>query len=143
MSIEENKAIVRRYFAECWQQGNIAKTDEFIAADAVSHSPFVQQRGPEGWKHVLTMVLTAFPDRDTTVEDVIAEGDKVVVRWTTRATNKGSFMGMPPTGKQATYGGIDIYRVADGKIVEHWDQVDALGMMQQLGMIPAPEHSGR
>ena len=85
------------------------------------------------------MFLSAFPDGVSTTDDLIAEGDKVVERFTFRGTNNGSFMGAPPTGKKVTSTGMSIFRIAGGKIVEHWGENDALGTMQQLGLIPCPD----
>ena len=84
------------------------------------------------------MYRSAFPDMQLTIEDQIAEGDKVVTRWTARGTHQGELMGIPPTGKQATVTGITVGRVANGKFVESWSNFDALGMMQQLGVVPVP-----
>jgi predicted ester cyclase len=87
-------------------------------------------------------LLPAFPDLNITIEDQIAEGDKVVTRWVGRGTQQGELQGIPPTGKQATTSGIAIDRIVSGKLVETWDQFDALGMMQQLGVVPTPEQVG-
>src|SRR5205823_14624824 len=94
--------------------------------------------GIEGSKQFIAMYLTAFPDVHFTVEDIIAEGDKVVTRLTVRGTQQGAFMGIPATGKQTTSTGIDINRIVDGKSVEHWLEMDTLGLLQQLGAVPAP-----
>jgi len=135
--LEENKAIGRRAFEEVWSQGKLDVIDEILTADFVGHiagSPGIQ--GPESYKQFATMYRTAFPDLKFTVEDQIAEGDKVVNRWTFTGTHKGELMGIPPTGIQVT--GIDIYRIAGGKILEAWVNGDALGMWQQLGAVPKP-----
>ena len=137
---EENKAISRRFYEEVFTKGNLSALEEFIAADFVDHNPF----GPEtvssleGLKEMFGMFNAAFPDMTLTVEDQIAEGDKVVSRFTTTGTHKGEFMGIPATGKTVTISAIDIHRIENGQIVEHWDEVDMLGMMQQLGVVPAP-----
>ena len=86
------------------------------------------------------MFLSAFPDTQMTVEDELADGDKVATRWTATGTHTGELMGIPPTGKQVTVTGMDINRLVGGKIVEHWGEFDQMGMMQQLGVVPAPEH---
>ena len=87
------------------------------------------------------MLRSGIPDFKATIDDVVAEGDRVVIRMTFRGTQTGEFMGMPPTGKSISVGVIDIFRIAGGKIVEHWGQMDSMGMMQQLGAIPAPGQS--
>jgi steroid delta-isomerase-like uncharacterized protein len=141
MSTETNKALVRRA-AEGFSTGDIATLDEFYAADMVDHNPAPGQApGLEGLKQSFMMFHSAFPDMSYTLEDIIAEGDKVVTRGTIRGTHKGAFLGIPPTGNQVAVTGIDIWRVADGKPVEVWHNEDQLGMMQQLGVIPAPEQS--
>ena len=119
------------------QQENLAAIDEFITPNHVDHTlpPFLPTT-PEGTKQAIGMFLTAFPDLHLTVEDMIAEGDKVVTRFTSRGTQTGAFMGMPPTGKQVTVSSIVIARIADGKIVEEWGLDDQMGMLQQLGVIP-------
>src|SRR5258705_13618263 len=140
MSTEENKALVRRWFA-AFSSGDVAVVDDLYAADVVDHSPAVPNQAPgrEGIKQLVTSFRAAYPDLAFTVEDLIADGDKVASRWTARGTNTGAFMGMPPTGKQVTISGILITRVAGGTMVESWVNFDALGMMQQLGVIPTPE----
>ncbi|HET7637280.1 MAG TPA: ester cyclase [Ktedonobacteraceae bacterium] len=138
MSAEENKAIVRRY-REIHNSNNLAALDQIVDANIVSHSGVPgMPPGLEGGKMVHNMFLSAFPDSQVTTEDLIADGDKVVERFTFRGTNKGSFMGAPPTGKQVTATGMSVFRFANGKIVEHWGENDALGVMQQLGLIPMP-----
>jgi predicted ester cyclase len=104
----------------------------------VTHNPLPgQPPGREGQKQTITAVRAALPDIRSTIDDLIAEGDKVVWRWTARATHQGPLMGIPPTGKQITFGGIVIDRIASGQIVERWDQTDTLGLLQQLGAIPS------
>ena len=118
---------------------NRAAIDEFIDPTQVDHAaPPGTPRGLEGAKQTVTMYLTAFPDLHFTVEDLIAEGDKVVTRLTVRGTQQGEFMGIPPTGKQATVKAIDINRIVGGKSIEHWLEMDTLGLMQQLGVVPTP-----
>ena len=134
---EENKALARRYVEEAINKGNLAVIDELTADDFVEHNPFPGQApGVEGEKQLISMMRAAFPDLHSTIEDVIAEGDKVVLRATTRGTHKGEFMGIPPTGKQVTVTEIHIVRFANGKGVDHWGEVDMMGMMQQLGAMP-------
>ena len=138
MSAEENKAITRRIF-EVFNTGNLALADEVIAADSVDHqAPPGVEPGLAGFKQVVTMFRAAFPDIQMTIEEIMAEGDKVVTRSTMRGTHQGEFMGIPPTGKQFTATAIDIVRFTGGKAVEHWGNSDDLGMLQQLGVIPTP-----
>ena len=144
MSTEENKAILRRGYEEIHNKGNLAAIDELIASDYVEYSPAAPglPLGLEGVKQTFTMFRTAFPDFHVTVEDMVAEGDKVVARLTMSGTHKGEFMGTSPTGKQITVAVIDIMRFADGKAVEHWNIVDNLSIMQQLGVVPPPGQAG-
>ncbi len=138
MSIEENKAMTRRIF-EVFNTGNMALADEVIAADIVDHqAPPGTEPGLAGFKQIVSMFRTAFPDVQMTIDDMIVEGDKVVTRSTMGGTHQGEFMGIPPTGKQFTATTIDIVRFAGGKAVEHWGNSDDLGMLQQLGVIPTP-----
>jgi predicted ester cyclase len=139
MSTEVNKASMRRFYEEAFNKKNRAAIDEFIDPTQVDHAaPPGTPGGLEGARQTVTMYLTAFPDLYFTVEDFIAEGDKVVARLTVRGTQQGIFMGIPPTGKHATVTAIDINRMVGGKSVEHWLEMDMLGLLQQLGVIPAP-----
>ena len=137
MSVEENKAIVRRFYEEL-SKGDMAAADELIASNVVDHdqNPETVVRGPESFKRMAALVRTTFPDIHFTVEDEVAEGDKVAVRWTMRGAHKGEFMGVPGTGKQVTGAGMHFFRVAGAKIVEIWVNRDELGLMQQLGVVP-------
>lgn len=140
MAIEDNKAIIRRIGEEFWNQGRPEVLDEVFADDVVDHNPAPgQPPGREGIKLVNLGFRTAMPDMQMTVDDVLAEGDKVMWRWTAQGTHQGPLMGIPPTGKRATISGISIDRFVDGRIVERWLQMDMLGLLQQLGAIPAPE----
>ena len=143
MSVEENKTIERRYMEEVWTKGNLAAVDELVATNYVDHTP-MPGASPDlqGLKQFVTVVTAAFPDWHATTEDMIAEGDKVVVRFTGSGTHKGGFMGIPPTGRQLTMMAIAIHRIAGGKIVENWLQADMLGMMVQLGVVPPPGQAG-
>ena len=138
MSTEDNKAIVRRGIETIWHQKQVNRAGEHLAPDFANHDPAMTHQGLEQYQPFVTAYLTAFPDLHFMFEDQIAEGDKVVTRWTARGTHQGSFMGIPPTGKQAAVTGITIDRFANGKIVESWYNFDALGLLQQLGVIPAP-----
>ena len=136
MSIEENKALLRRLFEEVWNQGNLGTVDELLATDYVLNDPAQMVRGPEGFKAYVSAFRAAFPDMKATIEDQIAEDDRVAMRFTVHATHKGEFQGIPPTGKQVILSGIDIQRIVGGKIVENWVNLDALGLLQQLGVLP-------
>ncbi len=137
MSTEENKALARRAY-EALNQGNLAAFYEVFSPDFVLHNASMTIQGLEAYRQWLSMYLAAFPDAQTSVEDVIAEGDTVVVRQTFRGTHKGDLMGIAPTGKQGSFTGIVITRVINGKAVEQWTNYDDLGLLQQLGVIPAP-----
>jgi steroid delta-isomerase-like uncharacterized protein len=138
MSTEENRKLMRRFYEEVMNRGNLDFIDEFCSPDYVEHSPESPTPDRNGLKQELAMVRGAFPDVHVTVEDLIAEDDKVVARTTARGTNTGAFLGFPATGKVVTIMGMDIVHFADGKAVEHWAMMDDLGMMQQLEVIAAP-----
>ncbi len=140
MSIEENKAIVRRLNDEVWSKGRLEVIDELIADDFVTTVVGApeQIRGPQGFREFVAMYRTAFPDLRISVDEQIAEGETVVTRWTATGTNEGELMGIPATGKQATTAGININRVAGGKLVEGWGLFDQLGLLQQIGAVPVP-----
>ena len=139
MSTEVNKANLRRFYDEVFNKKNRAAIEEFIDPNQVDHAaPPGTPGGLAGAKQTIAMYLTAFPDLHFTVEDIITEGDKVVARLKVHGTQKGVFMGVPPTGKQATSTAIDINRLAGGKSVEHWLEMDTLGLLQQLGALPTP-----
>jgi steroid delta-isomerase-like uncharacterized protein len=138
MSTEDNKATDRRVVEEGWNQGNTAVFDELLAASYIGHDPSGPIQGPEGFKQFYATYRTAFPDTHLAIEDQIAEGNEVTSRWTATGTHQGPLMGIPPTGKQVRVTGITITRFADGKEVEAWFNWDTLGMLQQLGVVPAP-----
>jgi steroid delta-isomerase-like uncharacterized protein len=146
MSTEDNKAIVRRFIEEGWNQGNVALFDELTGPNWIYHDPsFPNVRTLEDYKRWTTETRSAFPDMFSTIEDMIAEGDQVVVRATVRGTNTGDIvtpMHIPATGKQVTVSGMTIVRFAGGKGVEVWNQTDTLGIFQQLGLIPVPGQAG-
>ena len=144
MSTEQNKALSRRFMEEVVNRGNISLVDELVAPDFVEHEelPPGITPGREAIKQLPAIFRSAFPDFKVTIDDLIAEGDKVVVRTTWSGTHKGEFMGLAATGKGVSFGVIDIIRIAGGKFVEHWGQMDNMGMMQQLGVVPAPEAGG-
>jgi steroid delta-isomerase-like uncharacterized protein len=142
MSTEDNKALVRRFYDEVFNNKNMAGVDAFVAPNVIDHSLPPGAPGEiEGVRQTITMFLTAFPDLNLTLEDIIAEGDKVVVRWTMRGTHQGASLGMPPTGKQFTLPGISLVRLDGGMAAETWVCYDQLVMLQQLGLAPAPAHA--
>ena len=140
MSTEDNKTLMHRFFEEVYTKKDLAALDELIAPTHIDHAAAAASLpgGPEGSRQAIGMMLTGFPDLHVTVEDMIAEGDEVVARVTMSGTQQGAFMGIPPTGKHVSITGIDINRFVGGKSVEHWVEMDKLGMMQQLGVLPAP-----
>jgi steroid delta-isomerase-like uncharacterized protein len=140
MSAEVNKAIVRREVEEIFSRGNLDAADEIYAPDYVGHEPTTPEdiRGLEGAKQYAAVYREAFPDLQVTVEDQIAEGDRVATRFTARGTHQGELEGIAPTGNRVEITGIVISRVADGKIAEDWTNFDALGMLQQIGAVPQP-----
>jgi steroid delta-isomerase-like uncharacterized protein len=138
MGAEDNKAVVRRWI-ELWNTHDVAAVDEMVSSDYVRHDPNAPEvRGPEAQKQLLTMFFTAFPDLHLTIEDLIAEGDKVVARLTARGTHQGELLGMPPSNTRVAIMLVDIFRLADGRIAEQWAILDILGMLQQIGAIPTP-----
>ncbi len=141
MMSEENKALARRFLEEAFNEGNLGVVDEIVASDYVLHdpaSPEGELRGPEGVKGFVQMYRSAYPDTDITVEEQIAEGDRVVSRWTARGTHQGELLGVPPSGNRVEVSGITIDRFSGGKFAESWTSYDALGMLQQIGAIPEP-----
>jgi steroid delta-isomerase-like uncharacterized protein len=140
MSTEQNKALIRRGFEEFVNRKNLAPVDELIAPNFVGYYSGVPEpvRGREGFKQLISMYHSAFPDLKVTIDDMIAEGDKVAVRLNFRGTHQGELMGIPPTGKPIALTAINIFRVEGGKAAEQRVNSDDLGMLQQLGVIPPP-----
>jgi steroid delta-isomerase-like uncharacterized protein len=139
MGLEESKMLARRYMTEVWDKGNLEAVDELVAPTFIDHNPppgLPSDR--DGLKQSVTLFRTAFPDLKSTIEDLVAEGDKVVGRIVARGTHRGEFQGIQPTGKPVTIEGIFIGRVAGGKLMESWEQFDAAGLLQQLGALPSP-----
>jgi steroid delta-isomerase-like uncharacterized protein len=134
---ERNKAQVRRVYEEVWSRGNLDVVDELAASDLVIHASSQDIQGREDAKRYVAAFRAGFPDLHFTVEDQIAEGDKVVTRWTARGTHTGEFQGIPPTGREIKLAGTDFERLIDGKTVECWPRVDELGLMRQLGVVAA------
>jgi len=144
MQTEQNKALFRKMVEGVFNQGNIGLVDEILTPDFVEHEelPPGIPTGREGVKQLTSMLRSAFPDFKATIEDMVAEGDKVVVRMTWTGTHQGDFMGIPATGKRVSFGVIDIVRFAGDRFSEHWGLMDQAGLMQQLGAVPAPEAVG-
>jgi steroid delta-isomerase-like uncharacterized protein len=138
MSVQEtNKAVHRRWIEECWSDGDVDLQDQLMQDDVVDHNPFPGVPGGlEGQRAILHMFRTAF-DINSKIDVLLADGNYVCARWTARFVHKGEFLGIPSTGKQATITGIDICRYRDGKICDIWHQEDVMGLMQQLGAVPA------
>ena len=144
MSADEHKAHVRRFYDEVWNHGRFEVLDDLNAPSFQDHTPAPGlPPTSEGVKALVAMYRTAFPDTQFTVDDMLAEGDRVVVRWTARGTHQGELQGIPPTNKQVTVTGMDLYRLDNGKTVEHWGNWDELRLLQQLGAIPMPEQVTR
>jgi steroid delta-isomerase-like uncharacterized protein len=141
---EENKEVVRRFFAEVINAGNLDAADAFVTPDYAEHQQLPGVEGRQGIaiaKAFLSMMRVAFPDSHYDVEDLVAEGDRVAARITMRGTHRGELMGLAPTGKRVTVSGFEIYRFADGKIAEHWAAFEVLYLLQQIGMAPVPRPS--
>ena len=135
---EHNKAIVRRLFEELWNKGNLSLADELFTPNYEHHDASSPDfgRGPESEKKRAALYRTAFPDLQLTIEDIIAEDETVMARWSCRGTHKGDLSGIAPTGKQFNISGVTIARLANGKMAEGWVNWDAQGLMQQLGVAP-------
>ena len=141
MTTEQNKALIRRFYEEVWNNGNFDVAEEIFAADYLRHDlrPGKALPGPEGQKRIAADFRAAFPDLAMQVDFMIAEGDMVMARWTTEGTNTGQWANVPPTGKHAKFSGVNIFRIANGRVVELWNHRDDLGLMQQL---EAPVYAG-
>jgi steroid delta-isomerase-like uncharacterized protein len=136
MSAEENKAIVRRFYDEFFNKGNFQIVDELHTSDYQHHDPNAPDPGggAEGYIKRNAVFLRAFPDRELTFEEQVAEGDRVATRITMRATQTGDLPGIPATGKSVTIESMHICRITNGRIAEEWELFDALGMLTQLGV---------
>ena len=137
MTTEDNKAIVRRYIDEAWNKGNVSVIDDLMSEDYARHvsgCPVPLNR--ESHKKRILQIHRALPDVTMTIADMVAAGDRVASRVTLRGTQRDTFMGIPATGRQVTVTGMDIARVVDGKVVEHWAEMDTLGLIKQLGALP-------
>jgi steroid delta-isomerase-like uncharacterized protein len=137
---QESKAVLDRLNEEVFRRGNVDAVDELVAEDFVEHDP-PPGMGPdrEGFKDLVRALHRAFADQEHTIHDQIAEGDRVVERWTMTGTHTGEWFGIAPTNRRISIQGIDISRLQDGRLVEHWTQIDALGMFEQLGAMPAEQ----
>jgi len=140
MSAEENKAVARRELEEIWTKGNLDAAGEIYAPNYISHQPAGDEdiRGVEAIKQFAAGMREAFPDLEITIEDQIAEGDKVVTRFRTRGTHQGELWSIPPTGKEVEITNMSMCRIEGGKMVEEWPEYDLLGVIRQLGAVPAP-----
>lgn len=138
MSLQENKALVRRFVEEVQSQHNLAALDEVLSPDFVDFSGMTNPPTREGSRQFFAMMFAAFPDMRFTIRQQIAEGDKVMTHKTFEGTHRGPFMGIPATGNQVAFDVIDIFTVAGGKMTEHWTVGDMFRMMQQLGVVPGP-----
>jgi steroid delta-isomerase-like uncharacterized protein len=139
MSIEQNRTVVCRYYDEVLNAGDLSAIDDLATDGYVENDPFPGQGdGRADLRRRAETLRGAFAPCTFTIEDVVAEGDRVVVRWRSRGTHSGEFLGMPATGRSFDIAGIDIHRVTDGRMAEHWHVVDQLSQLQQLGVLPAP-----
>lgn len=139
MFLDEHKALARR-FGQVWSPGGQAIVDQLAAPDLTVFYPALREplHGPEAFKQLLGTFYTAFPNAQVTISELIAEGDTVASRWRMHGTHQGDFRGIPPTGRAVAWTGITILRIKDGKIVEESGESDALGLLQQLGVLPTP-----
>jgi steroid delta-isomerase-like uncharacterized protein len=142
MSAEANRQLFQRYFDKCANDGNLDLADEIFASDYLHHDPANPDPrpvvGPQGVRDHLTSLMGAFPDLKFEVEETIADDDQIIVRWTARGTNTGDYFGMPATGKPIEITGMNTWRVKDGQAIEGWVNRDDMGLLQQLGVVPAP-----
>jgi steroid delta-isomerase-like uncharacterized protein len=139
MTAEDNKARVRGLYEEIFNRRGLGAIADYFSPDVVDHAVASgAPAGIEGVRQTITMFLGAFPDLSMALEDLVAEGDRVVARWTMRGTHRGASLGMPPTGKPLSLPGVSVLRIAGGKVVETWVAFDQLGMLRQLGLAPTP-----
>ncbi len=141
MFAEENKALVRRFVKDFWNEGNMSAADELMAPGAEIHMPTGEVVDVDRLKSFARVFHGSFPDWHSTFEELIAEGDRVAERWTGRGTHRGELQGIPPTGKRVEVPGSVFYRIVDGKIVEFRGHLDMLSLMQQLGAMPSPQQA--
>lgn len=138
MNPEELKVLMKLFFEDIWNKGNISALEVFLEPDFMYHNPIFPETGNgiEGYRQIVTTLRAAFPDMQWIVEDVLADGDKVVTRWTMHGTHTGTYLGIPPTGKTVKFSGISINRFVGGRIAEQWVVSDALGFLLQEGYLP-------
>ncbi|MGD8766107.1 MAG: ester cyclase [Desulfobacteraceae bacterium] len=139
MSTEINKTIIHRLILEVWSQGDMALLAEIVAPDFLDHTTTGDVSGSENFKNLVVAFRTAFPDIKLSINDMIAEGDKVMARWAALGTHKGEFLGNAASDNHISITGVHIYRLTNEKLVERWGNWDQLGLMQQIGIIPTPE----
>ena len=138
MSAEENKALLRRW-GELWNAGDAAAIAALVTPDYVRHDPNGPEvRGPDAERQLVAMYRAAFPDLRFAIEHLVADEDLVVARYTIRGTHRGELLGIPPTGRPITLSAMELYRIRDGRVAEQWVALDTLGLLQQLGAVPAP-----
>ncbi len=142
MSTEDNKEIVRHFFDQGPSHGNMSAAKKLLAPNFVLHVPLPAAPGIQGISDVITACREAFEHLNVTVEDMVAEDDRVAARFTARGVHKGAFMGLPATGKPIIMTGIEIFRIENGRIAELWGEANLLGLMQQLGILPALDKQG-
>lgn len=139
---EQDKARIHEFIERVFNQHDVDAAGEYLSADLVDHNPWPGFPGTlQGFKDGTKAFLAAFPDTRIDIDEILSDGDKLIIRNRLSGTNSGAFMGMPATGKRAEVEGIDIVRMVDGKQAEHWGVFDAAGLLQQLGVIPAPAAS--
>jgi steroid delta-isomerase-like uncharacterized protein len=138
MSLEENKALFRRWFEDVVNANDYSAVEELLAPGYVAHFPGSPPIDRDGHKGMVELFAAAFPDWSESIQDAVAEGDRVVLRVTAGGTHEGEFQGIAPTGQTVTISGMGIVRIEDGRIAESWWEFDAIGLMTQLGAIPAP-----
>ena len=142
MSIEQNKAVVQQVF-DAVNSGDLNRLGDLVTDDIAVHTPISGiEPGREGFRQFIGLYLSAFPEQHVEIHELVAEGDRVLARHTHHVIHGGEFAGLPPTGKQATVDGLELFRVSDGRIAEMWHHDDLLGLLQQLGAIPAPAQPG-
>jgi steroid delta-isomerase-like uncharacterized protein len=132
---EQNKTLARRWFEDLVSRGDLDAAEEILSAEFLDHLPCEEERGIEELKDYVSVYRSAFPDIEDTVEEIVAEADKVVVRWRSRGTHQGEFMGVAPTGRDVTFTGMRLFRIAENKIAESWVNIDERGLQEQLGAV--------
>jgi predicted ester cyclase len=142
MSLEENKALFKRFVEEVFHRGNLGALDQLFAPDALIHDPGVEVRGPVALRPAVRGFLAAFPDLRISLEDQIAEGDRLAVRYRGEGTHRAEWRGIPASGKRVSYTGILIASFDGDRIAEYWAQPDLLGLLQQLGTLPPSAQTG-